>query len=325
MKAALRVLPIALLWSPPPLLAAGTPAGVEITNTASVAFTLGGQRSTLTGNTSTFRVDERVDCNVTWQDAGAVSVRSPDSARLLTFVLTNTGNGSDSYTLSVQNSLPGDQFDPALVDIHLDADGDGLFDPAVDTPYQPGSGDPVLAADATLVVFVRSDIPSGLNGGDLGYSRLVATSNTGTGAPGTAFAGAGDSGTWAVLGASGGRDEADGQFQVAGAPVSLVKSVTVDDPLGGREPMPGATLSYSINVSVTGPSPVSGLVITDPIPANTTYAPGTLTVNGTPLTDEPDDDAGDVGGTRAGAVTVNLGDMPPNSPGQIIRFQVTIN
>ena len=43
------------------------------------------------------------------------------------------------------------------------------------------------------------------------------------------------------------------------------------------------------------------------------------------LTDEPDGDSGDVGGTTPGTVTVNLGDVVGGSPFQTITFDVVIN
>ena len=62
-----------------------------------------------------------------------------------------------------------------------------------------------------------------------------------------------------------------------------------------------------------------------PIPANTSYTANSLILNGTPLSDGADGDAGDVGGTTPNTVTVDLGDMTSASPLQTIRFDVTIN
>jgi len=306
-----------------PSLALGTGAGLDISNTATVDYIMGGSSESVTSNMSIFRVDEILDVNVIWQDTSNVSVSTPDTNQVLTFLLTNTGNGNDSYTLAVQNTLGGDQFDPVLVDIYLDANDDGIFNPAVDTLYNPGSNDPVLAADASLTIFVRNDMPGSLNSGDLGNSLLTATSNTLSGAPGTSLANAGDNNTFAVVGVSGGTSGDTGIYEVTNTSVSLVKSVVISDPLGGNQPMTGATLSYSIEVSVSGTA--NGVVVTDPIPANTTYTAGSLRLNGSSLSDGIDGDAGDVGGTTPDTVTVDLGDLAPASPVQTIQFDVTIN
>jgi len=310
---------------PATAVAIGTSAGIDISNTSTAEYSIAGSSSSVSGNTVTFRVDEKLDVNVTWQDAANIGVSTPDTNQILTFLLTNTGNGNDSYTLSVQNALGGDQFNPVQVDIYLDTNGNGNFNAGVDTLYIPGTNDPVLAADASQTIFVRNNIPASLNGGDLGNSQLTATSTTGSGAPATSFANAGDNNTTAVVGTSGGSSSAIGTYDVSNATVSLLKSVVISDPLGGNQPMPGATMTYSIQVSVTGPGTANGVVITDPIPANTTYTTGTLTLNAVSLTDVVDADVGDVGGTTPNTATVDLGNLTATSPIQTITFEVIIN
>jgi uncharacterized repeat protein (TIGR01451 family) len=307
-----------------PVLAVGTSAGTDISNTANVDYTVAGASGSAS-DTVTFRVDEKLDVNVSWQDAANIEVTTPDTNQVLTYLLSNTGNGNDSYTLTVQNTLGGDQFNPVFVDIYLDTNGNGIFNPGADTLYNPGINDPSLAADNALTIFVRNNIPGGLVVGNLGNSQLIATSNTGSGAPGTAFAGAGDGGSTAVVGTSGGSGNDIGTYEVANATVNLVKSVVITDPFGGNQPVTGATLTYSIDVTVTGPGTATSIVITDPLPANTTYNAGTLTLNAAALTDTVDADAGDVSGTTPNTVTVNLGDLTPASPVQTITFETIIN
>jgi len=218
-------------------LALGTGAGVDISNTATVDYVMGGSPASINSNTITFRVDEKLDVNVAWQDGANVFVNTPDNNQVLSYLLTNTGNGNDSYTLSIQNTLGGDQFDPVPVDIYLDANANGIFESGIDTLYIPGSNDPVLAADASLAVFVRNNIPNGLNSGDLGNSQLTATSNTLSGAPGTFLANAGDNNTFAVVGASGATDSAVGTYEINGTNVSCVVSeVGGDQRSPGRQP-----------------------------------------------------------------------------------------
>jgi hypothetical protein len=68
-----------------------------------------------------------------------------------------------------------------------------------------------------------------------------------------------------------------------------------------------------------------GVVISDPVPVNTTPVAGTLRLNNSLLTDAADADAGDVNATTAGTVTVRLGDLNSASPVQTITFEVKIN
>lgn len=316
---------LAALLLPGAAQAAGTVAGSSISNTATADYVIGGSASTATSNIVTLRVDEKLDLNLVWQDAADVGVGTPDTARILTYLLTNTGNGNDSYALSVTNALGGDQFDPAVVDLYLDANANGMFETGVDTLYVPGTNDPVLAADAAQVIFVRNDIPAGLNNGDLGDSRLSATSNTGSGVPGTAFVNAGDNNTTAVVGTSGATGDATGTYAVTTTTVTLAKSVVITDPAGGNQPVPGATLNYRIDATVTGSGTATGVVIADPLPANTTYSAGSLSLNTAALSDAVDADAGDVGGTTVNTVTVYLGDLSAASPVQTVSFEVVIN
>ena len=85
----------------------------------------------------------------------------------------------------------------------------------------------------------------------------------------------------------------NGQHADAGAyqlmsPVAIVKTVTVIDPSGGADPYPGATLRYQLDVVVTGNTAVDNLVISDAIPANTTYTDNSILLNAVAQTDADD-------------------------------------
>jgi len=306
-------------------LAAGTAAGTPITNQATADYTVNSTAFSETSNVTTTRVAEILNVDLVWQDAGNVTVRPGDMDRVLTFQVTNTGNGTDDYTLAGLSTLGGDDFDPTLAGIYLDSNGNGVYDAGTDTQYILNTNDPVLAADASVTVFVLNNIPGALSDNDLGNSQLTATSKTGTGAPGTVVAGAGELGTDAVVGTSGASDDDTATYIVSALTVSVVKSVAIADPFGGSEPVPGAVLTYTVSVSVVGTGTAEGLVITDPIPADTTYNAGTLNLNTGSLTDAADADAGDVGGTTPGVVTIDLGDLTNAAGIQTITFDVTIN
>ncbi len=89
---------------------------------------------------------------------------------------------------------------------------------------------------------------------------------------------------------------ANGQHSDAAAyqvmsPVSILKAVTVIDTVGGTDPHPGATLRYRLEISVAGNTHVDNLVITNPIPANTTYSDGSMLLNGAAQSDANDEPA----------------------------------
>jgi uncharacterized repeat protein (TIGR01451 family) len=304
--------------------AIGTPAGTPVQNNATVAWTLGPGTS-FTANASTqFLVDELVQVAVTLQTVSPLVVTSPDTNRQLVYLVTNTGNGSESFTLALDAAQVGDQFDPTNARLFIDSNGSTAYEPGIDQPYVLNTNDPVLAPDASIHVFALCDIPSARPNGDLGNVLLTATSKTGTGV-GTIVIGGGTGGTDAVIGAGGGINARLGGYLVNDLAVSVVKSAVVSDLGGGSTPAPGSTITYSLLVSVAGTGTVANLVITDPLPPFTSYVAGSLRLDGTPLTDVVDGDAGDFGGTAANRVTVALGSAAGGSANRTISFAVTIN
>jgi uncharacterized repeat protein (TIGR01451 family) len=306
-------------------LAAGTPAGTIIQNTANVTYTVGGSQVTAPSNTTTLTVAERLDVNVTLESA-PVAVRSGDTRRALLLRVSNTGNGSEAFRLSMSSAIGGDNFDPVPSSpaIYFDTDGSGDLSSG-DTAYVAGSNDPVLAADAFVSVLIVNDIPAGLANGSIGRSRLTAQASTGTGAPGTVFPGQGTGGADAVVGSSGGSSNATGEYVVSDVSLTNVKSATVLDPFGGNEPMPGAHITYQIVVNASGTGSAGNAVIDDAIPSNTTFVAGSLRLNASPLTDAADADAGEFIAGASPAIRVRLGNLTAAAGAQTIDFQVTIN
>jgi len=309
-------------------MALGTAAATNITNTARADYNIGvgGPGTVVNSNTTTTTVDELLDVTVTWQDAAAITVAPGDVNRVLTFLVTNTGNGSEVFNLSRLDNMVGtDDFDPTPSlpnNIFIDTNGDGNYDVGID---QPVTNTGVLAANGSVTIFVLSDIVGAHADGETADAQLIATAATGTGAPGTAFPGLGDGGTIAaVVGTSGGDGNDNGTYIISGVVVTLAKSAVINDQFGGTQPIPGATITYTITATLTGTGTAANLVITDPVPADTDYETGSLSLNGGALTDGGGDDAGDYNNTNAGSVTVNLGNMPSGSPVQTVVFRAKI-
>ena len=304
--------------------AIGTPAGTPIQNNATVGWSLGPGTSFTANASSQFLVDELVQVTVTLQSVSPLVVTSPDTDRQLTFLVTNTGNGNESFTLALDATQVGDQFDPANARLFLDSNGSTAYEPGIDQPYVLNTNDPTLAPDAAIRVFALCDIPAARPNGDLGNVSVAATSKTGTGV-GTIVIAGGDGGTDAVIGAGSGMGAGLGGYLVNDLAVSVVKSAVVSDLGGGSTPAPGSTITYSLLVNVAGTGSVANLVITDPLPPFTSYVAGSLLLDGTPLSDAVDGDAGDFGGTTANQVTVALGSAAGGSASRTISFAVTIN
>jgi len=372
-----------LLISPQLSWAAGTPSGTSISNSATLIYSIGaGPTTTATGVTS-FTVDDKVNVLV----AGGVitNVTSGQNGVLTPFTVTNNGNATQGYDLAAANATSGtytvnatpitDNFDPVpALQIYLDNNGNGIIDgaDAVVTTI------PTLAPGATANLLVATDIPAsglGSNNGDAAVVSLKATTTWPTplvaaeeptpppiaGAVVTASGGADTSNVDVVLAdpaggvsglpadiASDGFHSNYGAFLVGGVNVALTKTVTsIVDPGGSAVAMPNAVMTYQIDVNITGSGSATNLVITDPLPANTTYLQNSITVAclsgtyagggacgvGTISTPQSpvakgdintDGDFADFNFTSINTVTVSLGNV--TAPASFsITFKATIN
>lgn len=309
-----------------PADAAGTRAGTLIENAASVEYELAGAPGTVVSNTVTFSVAERLDVVLTLQSA-RVAVAPNDFGRELLFTLTNTGNGTETFRLAMNSVVAGDDFDPvpAVPDsIFFDTDGSGDFN-AGDAPYRPGANDPVLDADESVDVFVINDIPGNVLNADLGRSELVVRSATGSGSSGAVFAGQGDGGIDAVVGTTGASATVFGEYLVDDVEIDVVKTQSIRDPAGGTDAVTGAVITYSISVEIVGTGVAAAAAVRDPIPAWTSYVPGSMTLNGVPVSDAADADAGEFDTTVQPTVVARLGDLTQADGVQTIVFRVQID
>jgi uncharacterized repeat protein (TIGR01451 family) len=339
----------------------GTPAGVAIDNVAQLTYASGGSVHTASSRVTSFHVHEVISVRVS-APSSALNVLSPDQNKALVFLVTNVGNGTEAFHLSVNFSpAVADQFNPVPAisagSLFLDVNGNGVLDVGVDTPV---TGPITLNADQSARVLVVSDIPAGRNNGDQGVVTLSAASATpgAAGAPaGTILLNAGtpSGGTATVdavigVGAGGGlssgaSDTANGVYTVSSVSISIAKALlAVTSPAGvtttgcnaAAPPaactaiIPGTVVTYRITLIVTGSGVAREVLFTDAIPANTTWVPGSMRVDGAARSDAADgDNAACAGcGNATGVVQVNFGDIsvtPAAPASHTIDYQLTIN
>lgn len=311
--------------------AAGTPAGTVVQNTATVTFTIGGgPQQSLVSAPAAFTVVEIINATLTWQDAANVVAGSPDTDRALAFVLTNTGNGTEAFSLARNDAVAGDQFDPVPSSagaIYLEnglQPGLQLTGPNADAAYVAGANDPQLAPDESRVVYAVSNIPASLATGSVGRVELNASSRTAGAAgaaPGTSLPGLGQGGVDAVVGASRAQARATGGYVASGVTVAVAKSVaSVVDPAGGATVRSGSVLTYRVVVTVSGSGVAQNLVLDDPLPANTAFVANSITVDGVSASDAVDADRADF---SAGVVRARFGDTAAPVV-HTIEFRVTV-
>ncbi|MBU6207459.1 MAG: DUF11 domain-containing protein [Alphaproteobacteria bacterium] len=306
-----------------PVHAAGTLAGTTINNTATATYTDStGKSVTVPSNTVAIVVDEILNNKVVAADPGYVTTSAGATNAVMSFTVTNTGNGKEAIKLTPNGNVGGGQFNPSPTSIVLDTNNNGVYDPGVDTVYIAGSNDPVLAPDSSIRVFVLSSIPGSAVNGNLGIMDLTGADVVGSGKPGTVFAGKGNGGVDAVVGASGATSTGGNDYIIQQATVAFVKSATILDPFGGNTPVPGAVITYALAATVNGTGSLSGLTVTDVVPPNTSYQPGSMTLQGVALTDAADTDPGTY--SPSTGISVALGTVPAGQT-RTVTFKVTIN
>ena len=330
--------------------AVGTEADTLISNTASADYNINGSPATTVSDTVEFRVDEIINVTVT-SVGGATIVTPGDTNEIVAFDISNTGNGEETFDLTVDAVRAGDQFDPVVdagTDIFVDANDNGTLEPGIDTLFNPNTDQLTLDRDDTVRLFVRADIPGGVVDGDQGDVLVQADTATGAlagAAAGTVADGLGTSpsgdGIDAVVGVTQGQDNDTQSYIVSAVTVTLDKSVfAISDPVTGNsgqvgsgsegQLIPGATVTYRILVDVSGSGTAENLVITDSIAAvvgneGTAYVQGSITIDGVGQTDANDglddtfvnfNDAGDIGvpgdlAPNGVDLSTDLGDVSP--------------
>ncbi len=321
-------LSLACLAVPP--AGAATPAGAHITNQATLTYSFGaGPVVSQQTNVTSFQVAQLLDVHVQTGEAGPVIAGSPDIARAMSFLVTNTGNGPDILRLSRADALAADQFDPSpsAVAIYIEnglAPGLQTTGPQADVPYVAGSNDVSLAAGEVRRVYLVSDLAVNLPNGAQGRSQLQAQSTlagAAGAAPGQLLAVSHLPGVPTVVGASRAQAQAAWPYQISGLMLRLEKTVTkIQDQQGGSALVPGSILSYRIRVHVQGTGIANQVEFSDPLPVQTIYVPGSIKIAGVNRTDSADADGAEFDGTQ---ITARLGNL--SAPTQVdIEFDATV-
>ncbi len=302
-----------------PAHADGVDAGTIIRNTAQATYTTTTGSGTVNSNTVELAVDELLNVTLTSLNSGAVGA-VPGSATL-TFELTNTGNGPEAFQLTANPAVAGNDFETTVDSIAIDTNGNGAYDPGIDQILVGPSTTAVLNPDEALTIFVIVTVPATVADGDESVVELLAEAITGTGTPGTLFGGAGENGVDAIVGATGADATATGTLIAGITTVDLLKSQSVVDPFGGTSTVPGSVITYTILATVSGSGSVSDLVVTDAVPAGTTYSAASLALGSAALTDAAGDDAGEANAT---GISVDLGTVSGGTS-QSISFDVVVD
>jgi uncharacterized repeat protein (TIGR01451 family) len=329
-----------------PAFAAGTTAGSSITNTATVAYSVGGVAQPTVSDGDTFVVDRKINLTVAENGSTTTTVVPGQANAVTVFTLTNTSNATLDFALSAAQTVGGtaahggtDSFDITGMTIYRDVNNNGTYESGTDTAVTYIDE---LAADASVQLLVVGNIPSGLATGAVANVRLTATAREGgtagtEGAALTQTAGPNTAAMDTVFADGAGvsdaaRDAAhsdDDDYTVSTATLTVDKSSRViSDPFNNTtnpKLIPGAVVEYCISVSnAAGGATANSVSITDSLPSTLTFLAGSIYLDAT-VTGGVCNADGTAGGSYV-APTVS-GTLSAIAPGatRALRFRATVN
>ncbi len=283
-----------------------TEAGEEIRNQATVTYEdAAGNAFSATSNEAIVRVAQvysaTLGVDVDVNAAAGTTVYLP-------YILTNTGNGTDTFDLNAVNGIFNDidNIDSTNITIFHDVNGNGEPDPG---PGEPAITEITLNQGDFANLVVAVVVPPGAAPGDtLGVTLITQAREGGTvaatPAPGT---------TVTDLSAGGGRDSLDGTNEslitvTNDAVIDISKSVA-HDPVNNQ-------ISYTLTVQNNGGQAARNVVIFDGLPENTTLV--TSGVSGLVGSDDVTDTVGVLSESVINAIPGITVDVDLNADGDIV-------
>ncbi len=294
---------VTFTWGDAPQGASGTlyyqavvnddvPVGTVITNSATVTFNnvAGTPQSPVSANATgaTLTVAQLYSVTV---GADKSVIGDPGDIVLYATTVANTGNGPDIFNITYTSALNTWEF-------YYDHNADGIInngDVLLEDTNLDGKVDFGTQVQGEIVYVIgKATIPPGTSDGSIGIMRMTATS---VGDPTVS-----DFGELTVT--------------VTAPVLSLTKTVS---PVGNQPP--GTTLTYTVTLLNSGSGVATTVVITDAVPANTTYVNGSMKIGASAKTDISDGD----GATHSGNSVIF--EVPLLGPGgtSSVSFSVTID
>ena len=277
----------------PTAQAAAPTAGSNISNIATASYTDGnGASKTVTSN-EVKTIVLQVSSFTLVADRNATI--NPNGTATLSHTLTNTGNGTDTFTLSV-SQLTNDNFDLNNVHIYLDSNQDGVPDNNNDITTV------TLTANQSVGIIVVSTVPVTQTDGQKAQYTLNATAGFDSTIRGS---------------------NTDTVTVSAGASMQIQKSASV------ASVAPNGDITYTLTYKNTGNGAAPFVTIQDTLPNTVTYNAGSGKWSGssTALTDATGGDPTGIDyryDSASKTVYVSLTNVPANSTGTV-KFTVKAN
>lgn len=310
--------------------AEGVAAGTIIKNTAYASYYIGNHKDSIISleTSHSFTVSETINAVLTALNTQAVVVPTPSDNRILSWQLSNTGNGTEAYQLAIENHILEDDFDPTVQSIWAESNNIPGWQ-SNDTRLSIPTDTITLAADQSQTIYIHSTIPDALNPNDTGKIKLIATASTANQEKfpiGHYIPNVGDHNTDAVFLIPNGSVTSLSSYVISTVALDINKTIFhVIDRYNSTQIMSGSLVTYRIEVDTTGLSnqSIENLIITDKTPTNMQYITNSIKLNGYPLSDKDDNDQADYNITTIDTVTVSLGNiLPPQKNEILITYKV---
>ncbi|WP_119026739.1 DUF11 domain-containing protein [Acinetobacter pittii] len=285
--------------------AAAPAAGTNISNIASASYTDStGNTKTVSSNIVTTTVLPVASFTLIADRTANANANNQVS---LSHTLTNTGNGSDTFTVNVADVTSGDQYDFSNLKVYLDANKDGV--PDSQTPVTSVT----LAAGESVNLIVQATTPTtgaggaALSAGDLGKLTITAQSTLDNTLTAT---------------------NTDTVKITNGAVISVIKSASVTA-IDATQASPTAReVEYKLVYQNTGNTTATDVTVTDMLPAGLTYVANSAKLAGVAQTDGVDADGykfvETTPGSGKGTVTLTIPTLAPNTTGTL-TFKVRVD
>jgi len=285
--------------------AAAPAAGTNISNIASATYTDStGNTKTVSSNIVTTTVLPVASFTLIVDRTANANANNQVS---LSHTLTNTGNGSDTFTVNVADVTSGDQYDFSNLKVYLDANKDGV--PDSQTPVTSVT----LAAGESVNLIVQATTPTtkaggvALSAGDLGKLTITAQSTLDNTLTAT---------------------NTDTVKITNGAVISVIKSASVTAIDATQASSTAREVEYKLVYQNTGNTTATDVTVTDLLPAGLTYVAGSAKLAGVTQTDGVDADGykfvETTAGSGKGTVTLTIPTLAPNTTGTL-TFKVRVD
>lgn len=226
----------------PSVWAAAPAAGTQISNQASASYndSTGAPQNVLSNSVVT-TVAKVASLTLT---ADQTKLATANGIVTLPHTLTNTGNGTDSFTLTAANLTGTDDFDVTNIKIFRDANGDGVADDNVNLAGQTVT----LAAGASTGLILQVQAPATAT--DTNSDNVINALATIT--------------ATSVFATSQTATNTDTIVFSTGGVINITKGASVTTTTAG------STYNYTFNVQNSGNAQATAVTITDMLPAGVT-------------------------------------------------------